>query len=100
MDILGAVLICWMKGASIDIIGNLDVSSPSLSLNTAAGLARDVSRGYYGGNHHPGLPRCTPHRTLEWTQEIHLVLWFHPLLHDTWRRPPQPAHPVSDTRRQ
>lgn len=100
MDFLGAVLIWWMKYYIMNIVGNLDVSLPSVSFYTAAGLARGISRGYYSGNHHPWLPRCTPHGACERTQEIYLVLWFHPLLHNTWRRPPQPTHPASDTRRQ
>lgn len=44
---LGAVLIWWMKYL-MNIVGNLDVS-----FYTAAGLARGVSRGDNGGNHHP-----------------------------------------------
>lgn len=67
---------------------------------TAAGLAGAVSRGRYCRHHHSRLPGLTPHRISQRTQKIHLVLWLHPLLHNTWRRPPQPARPGADTRGQ
>lgn len=68
--------------------------------NTAAGLARAVSRGRYHGNHHSGLPQLTTHGISRQAQEVHLVLWLHPVLHHTWRRATQPSHPAADTRGQ
>lgn len=71
-----------------------------LESSPASCLARELSRGHVGCNHHPRLSWCAPHRAGQWAEEIHLVLWFHPLLHNPWRWSTQSAHPASDTWRQ
>lgn len=94
--ILVGVVRC-IKGEWTDSAGSLEVTTLFVSVNTAAGLAWVFSRWRSGGDHHARLPQRTSHRTGQWTQEIHLVLWLHPLLHHSWGRPTQPTHPAPDS---
>lgn len=87
-DCCGCVYIQWL------------VPTNTLESSLASRLAGDLSRGHAGCHHHPWLSWCAPHRAGQWPEEIYLVLWFHPLLHNPWRWSTQSTHPASDTWRQ
>ena len=70
---------------SLTVIMNHRMSSlPFIYPSLAVGMARAISRGHHHSNHHSGVPRLPPHGAGEWTQEVHPLLWLHPLLHHTW----------------